>query len=187
MSRVYTIAVSEKVRRVVHLTDQVGTRVDWLEILPPEEMAGLLARELAARGFSVADGRALRVEPDGVAIEVELATGRVVLGIAHDRAYEAEGARTGRSERRDDVALAKRLDRELRTALEDSIARERDEDQTELTQALEKRLAEVQPELDRVGTEVTKAALVAKARRLGEVRSVEEDPSTGAVRITVGL
>jgi hypothetical protein len=58
MSRAYRIRVRESLKRILRAKDQVSTQLELLEILPAEEMAGLLAQELECRGF-LRQGRAL--------------------------------------------------------------------------------------------------------------------------------
>ena len=51
MSRAYRIKVRESARQVIRASDHVGTQLELLEILPPERMADLLARELCQARF----------------------------------------------------------------------------------------------------------------------------------------
>ena len=55
MSRAYRISVKESVHRVIKAEDSVCTQLEVLEVLPPEQMAGLLADELEKRGFKKAE------------------------------------------------------------------------------------------------------------------------------------
>ena len=51
MSRSYRISVRECVSKVIRAEDRVSTNLEILEVLPPEQMAGLLSDELERRGF----------------------------------------------------------------------------------------------------------------------------------------
>ena len=46
MSRSYRVSVRECVNRVIRAEDRISTQLEILEILPAEQMAGLLADEL---------------------------------------------------------------------------------------------------------------------------------------------
>ena len=52
MSRAYRIRVRESLRKVVRAADHVSTQVELLNILPPDQIAALLAAELERRGFA---------------------------------------------------------------------------------------------------------------------------------------
>lgn len=185
MSRVYTIKVAERVRRVVHLEDSVKTKLELLDVLPPEGMSGVLARELERRGFTIEDGKAVRIEDDGIVIEVDLESAEVTVGLARETEIEKDDISRGRSTAPRDKKLEKKLKDQLRDRLEDEVDREREEQQDELTKQLEQALADIQAELDQIGNRVTADALKEKAASMGEVTSVEEDEQTGSVTIKV--
>ena len=46
MSRSYRVSVRECVNRVIRAEDRISTQLEILDILPAEQMAGLLADEL---------------------------------------------------------------------------------------------------------------------------------------------
>ncbi|HZU37610.1 MAG TPA: hypothetical protein VFA18_16945, partial [Gemmataceae bacterium] len=50
MSRSYRVSVKESARRTIRAEDRVSTGLEILEVLPPEQMAGLLRDELERRG-----------------------------------------------------------------------------------------------------------------------------------------
>src|SRR3954464_12964097 len=78
MSRAYRVSVRESLQQVVRGEDRVSTTLELLEILPCEDMAGLLRQELERRGFQDRDGRMVR-KGDGIATEVDPASGEVVV------------------------------------------------------------------------------------------------------------
>lgn len=184
MSRIYTIQVSEKIRRVVHLEDHVKTQIELLDVLPPEAMKELLAADLADAGFEIEDNVARRVDEDGVVIEVDLDTAEVTVSIARDAEVEASGQERGRSAAAKDGQLQEQLKKRLNDRLEADVDAQTDQGQNEVTRELEKKLDEVAAELDKVGNRVTAAALKRKAASMGEVESVEEEPN-GSVTIRV--
>ena len=57
--------------------------------------------------------------------------------------------------------------------------------QTEATEALERHLEELQPELAKVVNKVTRDALKQKAKQLGTVKEIAEDAETGSLTIKV--
>ena len=67
MSRAYRIKVRESLRRVIRAEDRVSTQLEMLEVLPPEQMAELLAEELKRRGFEE-KGDALVRKQNGVTV-----------------------------------------------------------------------------------------------------------------------
>src|SRR6516162_2316251 len=71
MSRAYRIRVRESLTRVVRAHDQVSTQLELLEVLPREELADMLARELESRGVR-REGRTVVRAGRGVTVEVEL-------------------------------------------------------------------------------------------------------------------
>src|SRR6516165_9760202 len=78
MSRAYRIKVRQSLDRTIRAEDSVSTRLEILEVLPADQMAGLLAAELAAGGYQ-RDGDGLVRKQDGVVIRVNPATGEVVV------------------------------------------------------------------------------------------------------------
>jgi hypothetical protein len=75
MSRSYRICVRESVSRVIRAEDRVSTHLEILEVLPPEEMAGLLGDELERRGFRRQKDGALVRRDKGAMVTVDPATG----------------------------------------------------------------------------------------------------------------
>src|SRR3954469_13245353 len=96
MSRAYRIKVRESQNRVVKARDHVSTQLELLAILPPEQMADLLARALEERGFERC-GDQLSREQDGVVIIVDAKTGTVSVHTEDERAVTVEGELDGYS------------------------------------------------------------------------------------------
>src|SRR5262249_42597474 len=72
MSRSYRISVEESISRVIRAEDKVQTQLEILEVLPPEQMAELLARELEQRGFQREGDTMVQELEDGVKVSVDL-------------------------------------------------------------------------------------------------------------------
>ncbi|MCA9587934.1 MAG: hypothetical protein KC657_21570 [Myxococcales bacterium] len=185
MSRAYRVSIRGSVRRVVHVEDGVCGAIELLPIVSRERTSELLAAALEARGFTVDAGRARRDEGEGVSIEVDLATGEVRITAEREQQIEVERERTGSVYEENDVKgrakLQERLDRDLEREAREAAERSRET----LTKALEKRLADVREELDRVSARVAAEALKEKARSLGEIEELREDAETGELTIKV--
>jgi hypothetical protein len=185
VSRAYRVSIRGSVRRVVHVEDGVCGSIELLPILSRERTSELLAEALVARGFTVEAGRARRDEGEGVSIEVDLATGEVLVKAERDQQIDVERERTGSIYEENDAKgrakLQERLDRDLEREAREAAERTRET----LTKALERRLADVREELDRVAARVAAEALKEKARSLGEIQELSENAETGELTIKV--
>jgi len=191
MSRAYRISVSESVTRVVHVEDGVTTGLELLPILPPADMQRVLREELLKRGFQIVEGEpdtVVRVEADGIVIEVELSSAKVTVSLADDAEVEASATRSQTSERPPEAVqeevrekLKKRVDEDL----ERSVKRQTTQAREAVTERLEKRLGDLRRELDQVVNGATATALKERAAQLGEIEHVDENAETGELTITV--
>jgi hypothetical protein len=185
MSRIYTIQVSERVRRVIHLEDRASTQLELIEVLPAEAMRELLQAELLRRGFTVTDsGVAHRIDDRDVVIEIEVASGTVTISLAREQTIAVAGDAKGRSANEHDRALANLLRNKLEQDLECQIDQQAEQEQTELTRELEKHLRDIGAELDAIGHRVTAEALTRKAAQLGEIESIQQ-AADGSLTIRV--
>jgi hypothetical protein len=186
MSRAYRVAVKESQNRVLRAEDHVSTDLELIEVLPSDQMADLLADELAKRGFEREGDKMVRRQ-NGVTIEVE------PCGTVTVRAEDAEEAtlevqREGRAY--DDVGPgAKKVREELREQAREDIEKKAGEKtkalQTRVTDKLERELGDLRQELDQVANRVTAEALKRKAAQLGQIKEMTEDPQAGSLTIVV--
>lgn len=186
MSRAYRIHIAESLRRHVEVDGGVDTRLDILPILAPERMAELLADELARRGFEQAADRAWVLRPsDGVEVRIDPEDGTVHARVVVASDLEAHA---------DEIVSSAIADPAERERVERARARHALEAETDRkAQALRRdasiraadALDAIRPELDAAATATTRRALEERAAQLGEIRSIEEDPATGAVTIRV--
>ena len=189
MSRAYRIKVKESVKRDVRAEDSIRTQIELLEVLPPEQMGELLARELKARGFECQDdGTLVRTSRDGVTVRVEPCTGEVMIRAESEQAVEVEGSREGFGY--DDIGpnskqVKGRLSKELIDDLEKRVEHEATKVQSAATAKLEKALADLEPELTSVVSRVTSEALKQKAAQMGTIKNISEDPESGSLTITL--
>lgn len=180
MSRAYTIQISESLSRVVHVADGVQTRLELLALLPADRMAALLAAELAARGFVVEGGRAVRTDDDGLEVVVDLEAGTVTVSLTEDRQVDVSGTRNV-------TPGAEATGKERLThALETEVEARREDARQALTARLEQRLRDLREELDQVTNRVTAEALKQRAAQLGEIEEITEgEDGSMTIRVRV--
>jgi hypothetical protein len=188
MSRSYRICVRESVSRVIRAEDRVSTHLEILEVLPPEEMAGLLGDELERRGFRRQKDGALVRRDKGAMVTVDPATGTVTATVATAEAVKVEAAKDGRAF--DDAGqhadrVRESLRQELRGDLEKKVRDKESALRTQVTDELEAQLGALREELDQTVNRVTAEALKRKAARLGRIKEISEDPQAGSLTIVV--
>jgi hypothetical protein len=187
MSRAYRISVQERQKRLLRAEDHVSTQLEILEVLPPEQMAGLLAEELERRGFERQDTRLVRKQ-DGVTLTVETTTATVTVAA---EASEETVIQAERSDHASDEAgpHAQVVRENLTKQLEKDIARKVGEKtanlQAKVTDRLEGQLNALRHELDQVVHRVTAEALKRKAAQMGKIKEITEDPQAGSLTIVV--
>jgi aminopeptidase N len=185
MSRSYRIKVSESLRRVLRAEDHVTSQLEVLEILPAEQMAELLGRELLGQGFQVEGNQATRRDGD-VTIVVDLEQGTVTVRAEGQAAVDLRNERTGTAyeeQNRNQVEAA--LRKEIAEQLEQEAARQASALQQQVTDRLEGTLADVRDDLNRAVNRATAQALKQKAAQIGQIKDMTEDPTTGSLTIVV--
>ena len=188
MSRSYRISVRECVNRVIRAEDRVTTDLEMLAVLPPEQMAALLADELERRGYRRESDGVLTRHDDGVTVSVDPTKGKVTVTATAATDLNLEGQKEGRSF--DDAGQhAKRTRDALRQELQRDLQRQASEKetglQTAVTDRLEARLGGLRTELDEAVNRVTAEALKRKAAQLGRIKEITEDPQAGSLTIVV--
>lgn len=187
MSRSYRISVRECVNRVIKAEDKISTSLEILEVLPPEQMAGLLADQLEKEGYR-REGNILVKEEDGVVVSVDAQTGEVTVSAQASESTKVEGERVGRAY--DDIGphagqVRENLRSELQRDLEKKVGDKTSELQGKVTDKLEGHLGDLRKELDRVVNRVTADALKRKAASMGQIKQVTEDEQAGSLTIVV--
>ena len=186
MSRAYRITVKESESRHLKAGDEIGTRLEILEILPPEDMATLLKDELKNRGFEEQeDGTLLRRDGD-VTVRVDPCSGEVTVKAESEATVSQEAKRdaTGFNDvGPNESTLRDRVKEQLKQDLDKKFEQEQSRLQNQATEQLEKKLQELQPEISEVVNKVTRDALKQKAQQLGTVKEVSEDAETGSLTI----
>ncbi len=187
MSRAYRIEVSESVRRVIRASDHVSTRLEILELLPPEDLAALLKQELEQHGFNP-EGDHLVRDAGEAKIIVEPATGTVTVRAEADQDVSLQRTEAGFSYSQEAAETKKAkeaLRRQVLKNLDQDAAARQTELQKKLTDKLEAQLGDVRKELDQIATKVTAEALKVKAKQMGQVKEITEDPQSGSLTIVV--
>jgi hypothetical protein len=194
MSYCYTISLSETVTRTVRVSDGIDTRLEIPPILGPEATAGLLADELAARGFS-RDGEQMHIQlNDTTRVSIDLSDATVTIRAERHSAESitaSVNASVARNEK--DQALPgqriKQLKDKHRKPLKQELDRadkQRHETRTrELADELEQQLPAIEALLDALSQAVASQALKIRAAELGEIQEISEDPETGELVIKV--
>jgi hypothetical protein len=187
MSNAYTICVETSVVRVHRAEDRCSTQLDVLPILPPEQMAALLAEALKKQGYRE-EGQELVKETGDVTIRVDTVTGTLSAQAVVTGDINVTGTKTGRGY--DDAgphkhALEAQLREELESELEKKAQVAAEGLQTQATDKLEGHLLDVRREVDGILNQVTAEALKIKAAQLGEIQDIKEDPQAGTTTIVV--
>ena len=187
MSRSYRLKVRETLRKVIRAEDHVSSQLELLEILPGDQMAELLAKELISRGFK-RQGESVVREEKGMTVTVELETGTVTIAATGEHKVELTTEQEGRYY--DETpggkkAAEKQLREQLAKGMEKDAARQRELLQKQVTDRLEGELADVKRELDQAVNRATAAALKLKASQMGQIKEMSEDPQTGSLTLVV--
>ncbi len=188
MSRAYRITVKESETRNLKAGDEICTDLELLEILPPEDMATLLREELKKRGFEEQeDGTVVRKDGD-ITVKIDPCTGEVTVKAetAETVTQEVKREATGFNDvGPNEKNLREKVKEQLKQDLDKRFGQEESRLQGKATEALEKHLQELQPEISAVVNQVTRDALKQKAQQLGTVKEISEDAESGSLTIKV--
>jgi len=187
MSRSYRISVRECVNKVIKAEDRISTDLEILEVLPPEQMAGLLSDALEEKDFEK-EGEVLVRREGNVTITVDPRKGTVTVAAESSESAKVEQEKHGRAY--DDVGphagqVRDTLRQEALRDIEKTVQEKTQSLQGKVTDQLENRLGELRQELDQVVNKVTAEALKRKAASLGQIKEITEDPQSGSMTIVV--
>lgn len=187
MSRAYRLRVRETLRRVIRAADHVSSQLELLEILPPEQMGELLAKELTARGFERQGKKAVRQARD-VTVAVDLESGKVTVRTESKQKVNLSTEQQGVIY--DDVGPKRQeAESQLRDQVRQSLEKQAEEQKAQLqkqvTDRLEGELADLKQELDGAVNRATAAALKLKAAQMGQIKQLTEDAASGSLTIVV--
>jgi hypothetical protein len=187
MSRSYRLKVRETLRKLVRAEDHVSSQLEVLEILPCEQMAELLAKELVSRGFKRQGNTVVR-EEKGMTVTVELETGDVTVSVTGEQKVRLTAEQVGSYY--DETpggksAAEKQLREHLAKGMEKDAVKHKEALQKHVTDRLEGELADIKRELDQAVNKATAAALKLKASQIGQIKEMSEDPQTGSLTLVV--
>lgn len=182
MSRAYRIKVKESIKKHIKADDGVSSRLDILQVLPPEQMEQLLECDLQEKGYEK-DGDCMKKELEGgVIVSVNLKTDEVTVSVSDCDEVELEKTKEGYGESRKDES---RLCETVKKELEREVSKKECELQEKVTDKLEKELRGLKTELDQTTHHVIAEALKIKAASMGNVKEVTEDIQAGSMTIVV--
>lgn len=187
MSRAYRIRISESLRRHIEVDDGIQSKLEILDILPHEQTAKLLERELEAAGFEEQDGVWVRVDEDGVIVKVDTADSTVTVSASADAELDIKREKVVTAWAENDATTRERNRKALEAELEAELGEREKDLQAKVTSKLEGKLGDLRRELDQISNRVTAEALKQKAASMGEVQEVSEDPETGSLTIRVKI
>lgn len=186
MSRAYRISMKESDTRCLQAGDEIGTRLEILDILPPEDMATLLRNELKDRGFVERDDGALARSDGAVTVAIDPCSGEVTVKANAEEVVSQEARREASGFNDvgpNEANLRERVKEQLKQDLNKKFEQEQSRLQNEATEKLEKHLQKIQPEISEIVNKVTREALKQKAQQLGTVKEISEDPESGSLTI----
>ncbi|MFO0937208.1 MAG: hypothetical protein U0798_11920 [Gemmataceae bacterium] len=188
MSRAYRIQVKESERREIRASDEIGTRLELLDILPPQATAELLRGELKSRGFTEQEDGTLSRTTGETTVTVDPCNGDVTVRTENLKDVVIESQKDGHAI--DDIkgsaqAVEKRLRDRARDDIDKQFEAESAKAQNTATEQLEKSLTDLQPELNSIVNKITREALKAKAAQMGRIQEIAEDSETGSMTIKI--
>lgn len=179
--RPWKLTAAPPVHKTVVAEDHVETKIDLPPFVPPEEAVALLREELRRRHFAEGEGGAMVQQRNGVRVEVGPPGGGVRISVEASEEVELPPDNPSPCSCR----MRDKLEEGLSAAQQRPLSGERERLQRAVTSRLEGSLARLGCELEGIAHRVTAEALKAKARRLGEVKQITEDPQAGSLTIVV--
>lgn len=188
MSRAYRIQIKESERREVRAADEIATRLELLDILPPEATAEMLKGELKARGFAEQDDGTMRRTTGQTTVNVDPCNGEVTVTSEAKDEVTVEVKKEGHAI--DDIkgsraAVEGRLKERAKEEIDKKFTEAQDKAQAAATESLERALSDLQPELNQIVNKITREALKAKAAQLGRIQEIAEDAESGSMTIKI--
>src|SRR5438874_9777918 len=136
MSRAYRIRVRESINQDLKASDEVCADLEILEILPGDQMAELVSRELKARGYDEQDGKLVKSH-EKVTVTVDPKSGEVSVKAEKEERIELQAEKEGWGY--DDVGpraqqMRKTLSEQAKSELERRAERQQERLQGEATE-----------------------------------------------------
>jgi len=188
MSRAYRITVKESDTRTLQGSDELCTQLELLEILPRPSMGALLKDALKDAGFQENEHGEMVRQQGTITTTIDPETGTVSVQAQQQEELKIEAKKEVQGW--DDAGptsetLRTQAQEQLRQEIDRRAEKESRRLQTEASQQLEQALDDLQPELSRIINQVTRKALKEKAKQLGTVQEIVENPQTGDLTIKI--
>lgn len=189
MSRAYWVKLSSSVTETIHASDKATHKIDLEAVVPEGEMKDIVARALEETGWTKAGDHQYEKQLGDTKLVWDLDKSVVEATVEKkqdvEKTFEVEGRAYSQDQARQE---AKRQIQEKEKQARDQIGSEEERLQRELTKSLEEgeagRVREVNEVLQRVYSEAVKR----KAKRLGNILSVQESTSPdGDYQLTITI
>lgn len=189
MSRAYWVKLTSAVSETIDASDKAVHKIDLESVIPEDEMEDILKGALERNGWEDSgDGTYTKTGDDGVTLTWNLedmtveATVRQEQQVTRDVQVEGRGYDQGTARRE-----AERLLKQREQAARDAIGAESEKLQRELAKQLGDNEQERMREINGVLQETYAEALKRKARRLGNVTSVQESSDGDEYSLTITI
>lgn len=187
MSRAYRIRVSESVEQIIHVDDGISSPLDLLPVLPKEGMKRVLKKVLEDQGFTIEGDMAKREDDDGITIVIDLEKSEIQLKIQEEEEVRATATVDVTADYQQEDLGRSKAKSQLEEKLDKKIERTEEHLQRKITEKLEGKLRDIRVEIDRIINKATAEALKERARQMGEIEELHEDPESGSMTIKVRL
>ena len=189
MSRAYWVKLSSSVTETIHASDKATHKIDLEAVVPEGEMKDIVARALEETGWSKTGDHQYEKQHGDTKLVWDVEKGVVEATVEKkqdvEKTFDVEGRAFSQDQARQE---AKRQIQEKEKQARDQIGSEEERLQRELTKSLEEgesgRVREINEVLQRVYSEAVKR----KAKRLGNILSVQESTSPeGEYQLTITI
>jgi hypothetical protein len=189
MSRAYWIKLSSSVSESIHASDKATHKIDLEEVVPQGEMRDIVSQALEDSGWTQSPDNEDQYEKKlgDVTMTWDLASNQVEATLEARQDVEKDVNVEGRAYSQDAAKReASRLLQQREQQARDQISAEEEALQRKLTQALEAGEQDRVREINEVLQKAYADALKRKARRLGNILSVQESTSEdGDYQLTI--
>lgn len=189
MSRAYWIKLSSSVSESIHASDKATHKIDLEEVVPAGEMRDIVSQALEDSGWTQSADNADQYEKTlgDVTLVWDLSKNQVEATIEAQQDVEKDVNVEGRAWSQEAAKNeARRMLQQREQQARDQIGAEEEALQRKLTEALEKGEQDRVREINEVLQKAYADALKRKARRLGNILSVQESTSEdGDYQLTI--
>lgn len=174
-SRPWRLTVRESLRETQVSEDSVTSVLDIPSLVNPDRQRQIVERVLRQRGFSEDDDGQMSRRRGGTVTRIDPSSGVITVSASDQQDVDLDAV----GDLPECSPCANRSRERVREGLRKSLRSSADQRQEELqrqtTDRLEKELVSLGCEMEAVANEVTSSALKAKARELGDIKSISQD------------